>query len=617
MATKLRAIYDIPANSDTNTPACTKGEILELLKRHDTGWLEVKTSTEKYGYVPPAWVEELPQEPPTPPSPAPVPTSPQPQAPTSPRPAKQKIHLKLEQAIASGPKPAVAPRSARLSTHLTEAEVSEAVPAQPQPQPQTPTQPRSASGHATPPTLSATASQQGSQGSVTTPARHAPAPPPGQEPFKPPRHKPSATSGSAPHTHPTQQTAHAASKPPSVPQHKPSIEAMETAATVASSATQAAPHPTVQVHDEAPTTLEMYLERKLVMEGGKESRKRQWTRYYTALDVSKGTVTFYNTKKEFEKGKKPVQVLDLVDKTVARAEDYSKREFVISIESATDKILLDCTSFEDMVDWLHPFNSAPPSPAISPASKRKSMAVEEFSDSMSTKEKTGFLRKKLAKFVRSRPQKQDLMAKGIIKYAVFGGTIELQLQRELDIAIVPNVPNVVVKCIERVSQSLEEPGIYRISGNAAEIQAVVGKVNEDVRSLNTHYFADVHAATGLLKLYFRELSEPVFTDEHYEAFIAAGKMTDAQDTEKRQSTLKSLIQKLPMTHRATLKFLFLHLQQVAELGQVNKMHTNNLAIVFGPTLLRCSEPSIDAIVMDSPFQTSVVEEIMINHFWLD
>ena len=33
---------------------------------------------------------------------------------------------------------------------------------------------------------------------------------------------------------------------------------------------------------------------------------------------------------------------------------------------------------------------------------------------------------------------------------------------------------------------------------------------------------DVHALTGLLKLYFRELSEPAFTDSLYPRFIEAG-----------------------------------------------------------------------------------------------
>ena len=33
--------------------------------------------------------------------------------------------------------------------------------------------------------------------------------------------------------------------------------------------------------------------------------------------------------------------------------------------------------------------------------------------------------------------------------------------------------------------------------------------------------ADIHALTGVLKLYFRELPEPLFTDKSYKEFIQA------------------------------------------------------------------------------------------------
>lgn len=46
--------------------------------------------------------------------------------------------------------------------------------------------------------------------------------------------------------------------------------------------------------------------------------------------------------------------------------------------------------------------------------------------------------------------------------------------------------------------------------------------------------------------------------------------------------IRSLARELPLTHRATLLYLFNHLTRVAAHGAVNKMHVHNLAIVFGP-----------------------------------
>ena len=43
--------------------------------------------------------------------------------------------------------------------------------------------------------------------------------------------------------------------------------------------------------------------------------------------------------------------------------------------------------------------------------------------------------------------------------------------------VTPNVPLVVSKCIAMVDKHLQEQGIYRLSGNSAHIQTLVGKCN--------------------------------------------------------------------------------------------------------------------------------------------
>jgi hypothetical protein len=92
-------------------------------------------------------------------------------------------------------------------------------------------------------------------------------------------------------------------------------------------------------------------------------------------------------------------------------------------------------------------------------------------------------------------------------------------------------------------------------------------------------------------------------------------MVGDQDRGAQEAALKKLCKQLPATHRSTLKCLFAHLQKVAAEGDQNKMHFNNLGIVFGPTLLRESSPSVDSIVMDAPYQSSVVELLMQHAEW--
>nr|XP_045220379.1 rho GTPase-activating protein 29-like [Macaca fascicularis] len=67
---------------------------------------------------------------------------------------------------------------------------------------------------------------------------------------------------------------------------------------------------------------------------------------------------------------------------------------------------------------------------------------------------------------------------------------------------------------------MEEVGIYRVSGVATDIQALKAAFdvnNKDVSVMMSEM--DVNAIAGTLKLYFRELPEPLFTDEFYPNFL--------------------------------------------------------------------------------------------------
>lgn len=57
----------------------------------------------------------------------------------------------------------------------------------------------------------------------------------------------------------------------------------------------------------------------------------------------------------------------------------------------------------------------------------------------------GYVRKKMNRFLRARPKKQELVSKGIIEMPVFGGTIEAIVKREAGRSPVANVPAVVCK----------------------------------------------------------------------------------------------------------------------------------------------------------------------------
>jgi hypothetical protein len=114
---------------------------------------------------------------------------------------------------------------------------------------------------------------------------------------------------------------------------------------------------------------------------------------------------------------------------------------------------------------------------------------------------------------------------------------------------------------------------------------------------------------GLLKLYFREISEPLFTDRLYTEFVTAPKIADPTT---RSQKLAALLSELPPAHLTTIKFLVAHLRRVAAHGDSNKMRNSNIAIVFGPTLVRMSQPTTESIIMHAAYQSSVVELLLEN-----
>ncbi|XP_036853477.2 rho GTPase-activating protein 27 isoform X2 [Manis javanica] len=213
------------------------------------------------------------------------------------------------------------------------------------------------------------------------------------------------------------------------------------------------------------------------------------------------------------------------------------------------------------------------------------------------------VRYKLRKFLLRRPTMQSLREKGYIKDQVFGCALAVLCERERS-----TVPSFVQQCIRTVeARGLDIDGLYRISGNLATIQKLRYKVDHDERlDLDDGRWEDVHVITGALKLFFRELPEPLFPFSHFPQFITAIKL---QDQAQRSRCVRDLVHSLPAPNHDTLRLLFQHLCRVIEHGEQNRMSVQSVAIVFGPTLLR-PETEETSMPMTMVFQNQVVELIL-------
>ena len=129
---------------------------------------------------------------------------------------------------------------------------------------------------------------------------------------------------------------------------------------------------------------------------------------------------------------------------------------------------------------------------------------------------------------------------------------------------------------------------------------------------------DIHpnVVANVLKLYLRQLPEPLLTSRLYPDFIRVARewtCPSADATAPGLEELNELVHKLPRHHYATLSFLMHHLRRVAAEQEANNMPASNLGIVFGPTLLRTSEGSATlSSLVDTVHQTKVIE-LLIEH----
>nr|XP_023956518.1 rho GTPase-activating protein 23 isoform X2 [Chrysemys picta bellii] len=178
-----------------------------------------------------------------------------------------------------------------------------------------------------------------------------------------------------------------------------------------------------------------------------------------------------------------------------------------------------------------------------------------------------------------------------------------------------NVPLIVEACCKVVEdKGLEYMGIYRVPGNNAVVSSLQEQLNKGSTEINLQdeRWQDLNVISSLLKSFFRKLPEPLFTDDKYNDFIEANRIEDASE---RMKTLRKLIRDLPGQYYETLKFLVGHLKTIADHSEKNKMEPRNLALVFGPTLVRTSEDNMTDMVTHMPDRYKIVETLIQHSDW--
>ncbi|KAL7835912.1 hypothetical protein SRHO_G00282590 [Serrasalmus rhombeus] len=214
----------------------------------------------------------------------------------------------------------------------------------------------------------------------------------------------------------------------------------------------------------------------------------------------------------------------------------------------------------------------------------------------------GFLRT----FMKSRPSKQKLKQRGILKERVFGCDLGEHLLNSGQ-----DVPQVLKSCSEFIEKHGVVDGIYRHSGVSSNIQKLRHEFDsENVPDLTKDvYMQDIHCVGSLCKLYFRELPNPLLTYQLYDKFAdCMGEMTE----DERMVKVHDVIQQLPPPHYRTLEYLMRHLALLATKSEKTNMHVKNLAIVWAPNLLRSKEIEAVGLSGADPFKEVRIQSVVVE-----
>uniref|UniRef100_A0AAX7THP9 Rho GTPase activating protein 45b n=1 Tax=Astatotilapia calliptera TaxID=8154 RepID=A0AAX7THP9_ASTCA len=210
------------------------------------------------------------------------------------------------------------------------------------------------------------------------------------------------------------------------------------------------------------------------------------------------------------------------------------------------------------------------------------------------------------------------------------------------------IPFIITKCISEIERrALKMKGIYRVNGVKTRVEKLC-QAFENGKELVELSQCSPHDISNVLKLYLRQLPEPIMPFHLYNKLMGLAKESlhnegdtpEGEDSESSSThpavsrgpelvdlgpdtdpevlvlvdSLRELLKELPKPNIATLRYIVRHLRRIAELEQDNKMSPSNLGIVFGPSLMRPRPTgatiSLSSLV-DYPHQARIVEAFIV------
>ncbi|XP_017691967.1 PREDICTED: rho GTPase-activating protein 39-like isoform X1 [Lepidothrix coronata] len=192
----------------------------------------------------------------------------------------------------------------------------------------------------------------------------------------------------------------------------------------------------------------------------------------------------------------------------------------------------------------------------------------------------------------------------ILTPSLFGSSLEEIMLRQQDMYPGNKLPWVQTQLSQQVLAlgGEQTEGIFRIPGDIDEVNAL--KLQVDQWRIPSS-LSDPNIPASLLKLWYRELEEPVIPQQFYKECISNYENPDAA---------VAVVQLLPELNRLVLCYLIHFLQIFAQPSNVGrtKMDVNNLAMVMAPNCLRCQSDDPRVIFENTRKEMSFLRMLIVH-----
>ncbi|XP_077586439.1 rho GTPase-activating protein 22 [Stigmatopora nigra] len=195
---------------------------------------------------------------------------------------------------------------------------------------------------------------------------------------------------------------------------------------------------------------------------------------------------------------------------------------------------------------------------------------------------------------------------------IFGQHIEETMLNEGQFGTQQMVPALVERCTSFIREhGLRKEGLFRSPGHNVHIRELQDAFYRG-ENLLFDSAADVHTVASLLMLYLGELPEPVIPFTKYAQFLSCA-MLITKDREMGIIELGKHVNFLPKVNFNLLEHICRFLYEVLSHSDANNMSIQNLATVFGASLLRPRVEDPVTLTEGNPQLQHLMTVLIIEH----